>query len=185
MSDEIYESPYSLYQIMVQGKEPIYAGASATIIGYTKEIIAEFGVAGPEVDRVVYDEKGEAQPVLDVSSGMPLKTAYIIGGVFDLQEQASRKGWTDEEVDMVRSVVDRICREYPAEVKKRAKTKASAPVPTYDTLHHKAIPGLMEQLGLVGEALNYERENKNRAEVVAKLEELLVKDRAEEALVAE
>lgn len=185
MADEIYESPYSMYQETVQGKEPIYAGASATVIGYTKEIVAEFGKAFPEVDRVTYDREGNPQPVLDVGTGEPLKSALIVGGVFDLQAQAQEKGWTDEEIEMVRKALDHVCAVAPGLVKRRSAVRAAVPVATYDTLHHKQIPALMEQLGLVGEALNYERENKNRSEVVAKLEELLSKDSVEAALVAE
>ena len=190
MSDDVYEAgrmtkegwkPYTLLRVPVQAAEPIYAGASATVIGHSKEIVAEFGVAGPEVSRL--DENGDQ--VNDQYTGEPLKAVSIVGGVLDLQAQAEQKGWTPEEVEMVRAKLDYACRTEPDKVRRRSKARAAAPWATYDTIHHKKIPVLAEQLGLVAEALSYEKENKNRDEVVSKLEAALAGGRVEEALVAE
>jgi hypothetical protein len=59
------------------------------------------------------------------------------------------------------------------------------PWPTYEETHHKQIPVLAEQLGLVNEALAYERaREKPRAEVTERLEGLLQGKVEEETLTA-
>lgn len=181
MPDEIWTSPYTLCQIVVQAAEPIYAGPTATIIGHQKEIVAEFGFAGPEIPML--DANGER--VTDPYTGEPYSTASVVGGVFNLQAQAEQKGWTPEEVDLVRQKVDYVALTEPAIVQRRTAPKANPPWPTYDTTHHKTIPTFAAQAGLVGEALAYETQNKNRSEVVEKLREALAAPAVEDALVAE
>jgi hypothetical protein len=182
VADDIYESKSPGYQIIVQGAEPIYAPGTGTQIGRWKELVAEFGTFGPEIERV---DPVTGDQIPDAYSGVPLKTAIIYGGVFDLQEQAARKGWTDEETELVRQKVEYQCQLTPTMVWKRSAVKIAAPWPTYEQAHHKQIPALAEQLGLVGEALAYENQReKPRAEVVAKLEEILAGKAAEEELTA-
>ena len=64
------------------------------------------------------------------------------------------------------------------------KLKPEPTWPTYDEMHATAIPELAEQLGLGEPALLYEQRTKNRASVVAKLQELAERKEAEEALTA-
>lgn len=50
------------------------------------------------------------------------------------------------------------------------EVKAAKPWPSYDETHHNKVSVLASELGLVNEALAYERENKNRSSVVEQLE---------------
>ena len=179
---DVWVSPAALFRVPVQGAEPIFAAGTGVQIGTLKEITAEFGEPGREVPRL--DANGEQ--VHDEYTGAPLTTVTNMrSGLFDLQEQAQAKGWTPEEVALVKAKLEYVEKTDPQWVRRHTAPPLSPPVPTYDNLHHKQIPTLMEQLGLASQALAYERENKNRAEVVAKLEEILNKDRVEQALVAE
>lgn len=51
--------------------------------------------------------------------------------------------------------------------------KAPKPWPSYDSTHHNKTASLAAELGLVAEALAYERENKNRTSVIEQLEAVL------------
>lgn len=179
---DVWVSPAALCRVPVQAAEPIFAPGTGVQVGTLKEITAEFGVPGREIPRL--DENGEQ--IYDEYTGAPLTTVTNLrGGLFDLQEQAQEKGWTPEEVALVKAKLEYVEKTDPQWVRRHTAPPLNPPIPTYDTLHHKSIPTLMEQIGMVGEALAYERENKNRAEVVAKLEEILNKGQVEQALVAE
>lgn len=180
MADDIYESRYSGYQIIVQGAEPIYAPGTGILIGRHKELVAEFAKFSPETPRL----NDEGEQVLDAYNGTPLTTATIRGHVFNLQQQAKEKGWTDEETNLVRQKVDYQCELTPNDVWRRSKAKAPAPWPTYDSTHHNQIGKTAEITGTAVLALTYERENKNRPGVVADLENVLKAEVAEDELTA-
>jgi hypothetical protein len=178
LADDVYESRYQGYQIIVQGAEPIYAPGTGILIDRQKEIIADFARFTPEVPRL--DANGER--VLDAYNGNPLSTAVIYGHVFDLQQQAEEKGWTPEEVDLVRQKVNYQCRLTPHDVWLRSKAKAAKPWATYDETHHSQVAKTAEITGTIVQALAYERENKDRQFVVGELEAALATVEAEAGL---
>lgn len=182
LSDDVYKSRMAGQQIIVQGAEPIFAQGTGTMIGRTKELTAEFAKFGPEVRRMNDDD----EQVVDDYTGEALTTAAIYGNVFNLQAQAKEKGWTEAEMELVRAKVDYQCELTPQDVWKVAKVVESAPLPwpTYDDTHHNQLPVIAEATGTVLVALAYERENKNRAGVVAKLEELSAASAVAEELTA-
>lgn len=158
---KIYRSKHSAYQVLVQGKEPVRFNTMGVPIEYATELTAEFAYHGGEFP--FHNDLTGAQDV----------AADIRGHFFDSAQQAEAKRWTQEEHDYVVETLDRLCRETPEFVWEYETPKLPAPWPTYDQAHHKQIPTLAEQLGLVGEALQYEQQNKNRAEVVERLTELV------------
>lgn len=95
-------------------------------------------------------------------------------GVFDTEEEQVRKGWSDEE----REIVEKFMTTKPnygqdfVEVKAAEKT-IEKPWSTYDGTHHFKIPTIAAEIGCVPEALAYEQANKNRPGVVSGLEEQL------------
>lgn len=95
-------------------------------------------------------------------------------GVFDTMEQQLAKGWTDEE----REHVEKWMLAKPnygqdfVEVKPVVK-EIVKPWPSYNSTHHFKVATLAAELGLLEEALEYERANKNRSGVVEALEEQL------------
>lgn len=106
-------------------------------------------------------------------------------GVFDTVEEQSRKGWSDEE----RELVERFMQTKPnygqdfVEVVPVEK-EVTKPWPSYSSTHHFKIPTLAAELGLIDEALAYEKANKNRSGVIEALEEqknIRPKPEAEEA----
>jgi len=94
--------------------------------------------------------------------------------VFDTVVEQERQGWTDE----MREKVEQFMLAKPnygqdfTQVEKVA-VEAGKPWASYDETHHFKIPGLAAELGLLDEALEYERANKNRESVVSGLEEKL------------
>ena len=122
----------------------------------------------------------------DSSAGGSFDTGQIIdgqhivkhnvqGGVFDLDETASRLGWTDEDRETAARVMLKLDAN-PAFHDFQLAPGPSAPEKPwakYDDTHHFKIASLAEDLGLVGETLAYEVANKNRAGVVKALEEKL------------
>ena len=158
---KLYGSKASAFQVIVQGKEPIRWNAAGNPVEWQKELVAEFGT-----------HLGEflAEDFLTKSTE---RYADIRGHYFDSAQQAEEKGWTQDEHDMVVESVDYQCKLTPEYVWEIKAAKAEKPWPKYDDAHHNAIPGLAEQLGLVAEALVYERQNKNRESVVKGLEDKL------------
>src|SRR5262249_1405265 len=131
-----------------------------TPVSELRELTAEFAM-----------HRGEFQ-YTDID-GLTQTGADIAGHYFDLDGQAAQKGWTDEEKELVANRLLRAGGQFPGELRLHTKAPAVKPWPKYDEAHHNQVPVLAEQLGLVAEALAYERENKNRGSVVEKLEELL------------
>ena len=89
-------------------------------------------------------------------------------GVFDTSEQ----GYDDK---LEQKVIDWMLAKanYGQDFVKveHAAVSAGKPWASYDDTHHFKIPTLAAELGLVDEALAYERANKNRGSVIAGLEE--------------
>ena len=137
---------------------------------------AEFGIYGAEVQRTKSDPNtGEVEAVNDMFDGTPLFSADIRGGWFDLDSQAEDKGWDEREREIVAEHMLKKLRDADCEftLVDRAPRVWPAPWPTYDGTHHKQIPTLAVTLGLVQAALDYELQNKKRAEVVERLREAL------------
>ncbi len=180
-----FGSRASCYYVCVQAKEPKYLPGTATIVGHSKEILAEFGVH--EGEYVVLDTNGE--PMIDPHTGIQVgRTANVRGHYFDSRAQQQQKNWTDEEHDRVVARLQHLCVQEPQDIWALSDVKLGQPWPTYDTTHHNTIPQTAASIGLLGEALNYETQNRNRDSVVAKLRDLIEADTreraAEEALVA-
>lgn len=95
-------------------------------------------------------------------------------GVFDTNEEQIRKGWTDAE----RELVEKVMLAKPnygqdfVEMKPVEKV-IEKPWPSYASTHHFKVATLAAELGLIEEALAYEKANKNRQGVVDALEEQL------------
>lgn len=96
-------------------------------------------------------------------------------GVWDSVSWQSKYGLTDDERREAEQMVlaSHFRGQHYALVEEAASVAAAAPWPTYDTTHHNRIPPLAEELGVVEDAIGYERANKNRATVIAALEERL------------
>ncbi len=170
-----FGSKASAFQVVVQGQDPIRHPSTGDIIGHKKELVAEFAMHGKEIDVPGPD-------------GSIIKAADIHGHFFDSAMQAEEKGWTDEERERVEEAVLYHCKRQPGQVWLIEEQKLAQPWPTYDETHHKSIPQVAQTVGMVAEALAYEKQNKDRAEVVQRLSELLAVDaeaaEAEQALTA-
>ena len=127
----------------------------------TRELVAEFGVFGEEYTYETPD--GTTDFGVDIR-----------GHFFDLDAQAEQKGWDDEEKELVaRKLLREIVVKFPGECQLYSEPPAVKPWPKYDEAHHNQIPVLADQFGCVAEALRYEKQNRKRESVIAKLSELL------------
>lgn len=135
-------------------------------------IRACFGVFGPEF--TAENEEGEVTT-----------HAYISGGVYDLDADAAENGWTEEEQALIEAKLDEIAKEQPwTGIYREIPVAPTAPWPTYDTTPHGKVALLAGELGLVNEAIAYEKFNKNRKSVIEQLEKALETAATEEELVA-
>lgn len=93
-------------------------------------------------------------------------------GVYDTNEEQTRKGWTDDE----RELVEKYMLAKPnygqdfVEMKPVEKV-VEKPWPSYASTHHFKIPTLAAELGLIEEAIAYEQATKARQGVLDGLEE--------------
>ena len=171
-----YQSKAAAYQILIRPEIKKWDATGSVVIDTVPPLTAEFAKH--------LGEFGFTNPM----TGGQDTAADIRGHFFDSAQQAEEKGWSQEEHDLVVRVVDGVCAQQPEYVWEWVQQHAPKPWPTYDEVHHKSIPGLAEQLGLVAEALAYEEQTKNRREVVEKLVDILDAaadaDAAEDALTA-
>jgi len=103
----------------------------------------------------------------------------------DFDAYADAAGWTEEERETVaRRMVTLDANPRFTDFWLYQAPVATAPWPTYDETHHFKIPGLAAELGLVVEALAYERSSKNRASIIEALEAKLAEREVEAELTA-
>lgn len=154
----LFRSRYAAYRVKIRSAQKHYHPATGVLIRDTPEMVAEFAQHNGEFK---YQDE----------NGMERTGADIRGHFYDLDADAFEKGWTDEEKDLARTVLLRVCDRFPGDMWVHETPKVAAPWPTYDETHHNKIPVLAVELGLLDESLEYERQNKNRDSVVAALEE--------------
>ncbi len=166
----VFRSKTSAHQEVCRPYKAVRA-MDGTIVDEVRELLAEFAYHGGEYTYVNID-------------GAEDVAADIRGHFFDLDAQAEQKGWSDEEKEIVARHMIRMCQRFPGgDFSLYSKPKLPAPWPRYDETHHAKIADLAEQLGLVAEALAYEKENKKRSSVISDLERILA-SKAEEELAA-
>ena len=95
-------------------------------------------------------------------------------GVFDTEQEALSRGWSDEERELVEKWMlakpnygQDFVQIVPVE------KEIVKPWPAYNNTHHFKVAALAEELGLLEETLAYEKANKNRQGVIDALEEKL------------
>lgn len=165
---KLYGSKASAHQHIVQDREPKRWNALGDPVEWTKPLVAEFA------------QHGGTFTFHNHLTGATDTAADIRGHYFDSAAQAMEKGWTQEEHDIVVEALDLLCQRYGG-VWEIQHAKAALPWPTYDDTHHSQIAKFAAGVGLVSEALAYERENKNRPGVVKELEAAQAAPAAEEA----
>lgn len=146
---------------------PVYTPDGGAIVREPiRELVAEFGVYGHEYSYT------------DPMTGMQEIGSDFRGGYFNLDEQAAEKGWDDIEKEIVaRHLLNMLDKSW-CQFTLHSQAKVAAPWPTYDTTHHSKIVDLAATLGLLGEALRYEKQEKNRPSVIEGLSEALAKAQA-------
>lgn len=101
--------------------------------------------------------------------GITLQPLPELIGVYDTLEEQQRNGWSDE----VRETVEKWMLAKPNlghDFIQVDEPSFKAPWPNYDSTHHFRIPGLAAELGVIDEAVAYERATKNRESVLKSLE---------------
>ena len=165
---KVYKSPFAGFRVQTRSEAVMYHPATGVEINRIPALTAEFGIFGEEFD----------QPLPD---GTTHKSASITGGFFDTADAAARLGWTDEEHETVIADLDRWCVRWPEAIQELSRQPAGKPFPTYDELDDAKVVEFAVLSGLVGEALAYEQENKNRKKVVRAFEDALEAEAAKAA----
>lgn len=154
----LFQSKYAAYQVLVRSKRDKWDATGSVIIDTVPALTAEFAKHGAEFEW--QDDTGATR-----------KGADIRGHFFDIDAAAEENQWSDEDKELVRTTLLRLCKLAPGDIWVHSVAPAVAPWPTYDSTHHNKIPVLAEELGLLDEAITYESQNKKRDSVIAALEE--------------
>ncbi len=177
-----FGSRASCYYVCIQAREPEYLHGTATIIGYKREILAEFGVA--EGEYVVNDKNGD--PMLDPGTGLPVgRTANVRGHYFDSRAQQEQKGWSDEEHDRVVLRLQHLCKQEPQDIWSLEDVKVGPPLPSWDNLSAARKVAIAAEVGMLAEALAYESQEATDPELVERLEKKVAALTQEQALESE
>jgi len=120
-------------------------------------------------------------------SSMSNMRADIRGGAFDLDSMADYYQWTEEQRDTAARKLLRVALDPRQPQVTLFEPKAPEPPwPTYDKLqNYLEIAKLADDLGLLVEAIAYERYTKRREGVLSALEARRRDREAEEALTAQ
>lgn len=154
----LFRSRYAAYQVLVRSEIKKWDATGSVIIDTIPALTVEFAKHLGE-----FDYKDD--------SGATRRGADIRGHFFDLDSAAEENNWSDDDKELVRGTLLRLCKIAPGDIWVHETARAAAPWPTYDQTHHNKIPVLAEELGLLDEAITYESQNKNRESVIAALEE--------------
>ena len=155
-----FRSNYKAMVIVARHGHDILHPVTGTKIDEVKRLSAEFGV-----------HRGEYS-VVDPASGREQVFADIAGYFYDLDVDAETKGWSDDEKEAMRQRLVVSTVETPDFCQAYERPAPMVPWPTYDTTAAGKIPILAGELGLVHEAIEYERANQNRDAVIASLEKV-------------
>jgi|SRR5215471_6600090 len=146
----------------------------------------------PPAEFVPEDEEGNpvtTSPVLGMETygSMDNIRADIRGGAFDLDYAAEYYQWTDEQRDMAARKLLRMAHDKRDRFVTLFEPKApERPWPTYDSMkNYLEIAKLADDLGLLEEALIYERRTKQRPGIIEAMEARRRDHVAEEALTAQ
>ena len=157
----LFKSQFALFTKVVRHKIDIPHPTLPVTLQTIPRLAAEFGQASEEFD---YEDH----------EGRQARGVEIRGHYFDSNVAQEQLGWSDEEREEVEKSLLKLSVSWPEACQPVAERKAAAPWPTYDSTHHQKVVALAEELGLLAEAITYERQNKDRAVVVSQLEERLV-----------
>lgn len=95
---------------------------------------------------------------------------------FDSLKAQTQHGWSDAEREIVERALIAVSIDTPQDVLRVEQVRLTAPWPTYDTYtgtRNQLLKKIAEDGYELEDVLAYERENQNRAEIVAALESAL------------
>lgn len=151
----IFSSPYSAYQYIVRGEKKVYV--DGVHVDTIPELLADFAIHGEEYSYV--DPDGITQIAADIR-----------GGYFDSEVAQELRGWSDEERQLVETVLLNATKKFPGELALWTEPQVATPWPTYDEMDTKQVVDTAIALGLVEPVMAYETQNKNRKDLLKKLD---------------
>lgn len=157
-----------------------YAPDGAT--GWTGSVSVKFSQTGLTQQDIKFalarwEEKEFTGRWLD-ADGVTLQPIIERIGMYDTDEAAKAEGWTPEVKETVENWMLRK-ENFGIDYALVEKVPAKAPWVSYDRMHHNKIAAFAEEAGQLPEALEYERETKNRPSVIADLEARLAVEQVE------
>jgi hypothetical protein len=163
----LFHSPrYSALVVNIRSPIEIPHPTLPKIIGEVTPLVADFAQHGGEYDYVTPD-------------GEQIRVADIRGHYFDSVVAQEQNGWTDDERIEVEEGLAKLSKQRPTLLYAVTPPKADLPWPTYGDVPREDRAELAINLGLVEQALAWERENTNYKTVVSKLEAHLFKANAD------
>ena len=162
------------YQQIIDRDHTYHRYPDGTLEIVKQQKVADFMAPGVGGSFVPADVDEHGRPIARMhEEGVPPIFHDVAGGVFDLDTVAANKNWDEEDKETVARVLLKLV-ENPAFNDFELAPEPVAPGkpwPKYDDTHHFKIASMAEELGLVDEALAYERFTKNRDGVVKALVE--------------
>lgn len=142
------------------------------------EIIAVFDQLTLTEDEVQFAIKGMHHKGLPIDRDTEehFSPRSRISG-FDSEKAQAENGWSDEERELVEQKL-RESHHYGSDHIELVPQPAALPWPTYDNDGAEQVVLIARATGLVEEAIAYERENRNRDEVLVALKEEPVEEKA-------
>ncbi len=165
-----YGSKFKAFVVNIRPEVNVPHPTMPVILNTIPAMVAEFGVHRPEVE-------------VETDAGME-RYGDISGHFYDLDADAAQKNWTDEEYQIALARLDSLCETWPEAIWKLEPAVPVAPWATYDQIDANRVAVFAGELGLVREALAYEKATQNRKAVVAALEKQVETQKVEEELTA-
>ncbi len=136
------------------------------------KVTGERWVTKPAI-RVCFGVPGDVVQITNPLTGELDVMETFRGGVYDLDVMAADMEWDEEIVKMIERRLDTLALERPGMLERvqYAVMPAEKPWPTFDQMADiQTIAERASELGLIGKALAYERENMERADLIRMLE---------------
>lgn len=165
-----YGSKFKAFRVNIRPEVKTYHPTMGVVLSTVPEMVAEFAVHRPEVE-------------VETDAGME-RYGDISGHFYDLDADAEAKNWTDEEYQIALARLDSLCETWPEAIWRLEPVAPTAPWATYDQADPNRIAVFAGELGLVNEALIYEKATQNRKQVVTALQKLAQAAAVEDELTA-
>jgi hypothetical protein len=158
----LFKSPHANLRVICRNQIVKRHPVTGDPIETVPELVANFGKMG---DVYTYD---------DPLTGEQRQGARMFGGFFDTDVEAVEQEWDEDTKGLVERTLMRFAQTQQDRIQyvPREKVPAGLPWPTYDVQEPEQVIEYARALGLVSEAVAYEKENLARPLILDALEDV-------------